>query len=359
MTKATEEDSVSTPRQPGRTTTIYSVAEAAGVSIASVSRVLQGSSAVSDRTRDRVLAAASTLNYVPLAAARNLAVRHHEAFALVLPELDGPYFAELMMGFESRASELGHSVVLLMTAGKADVAKAVRTTAARVDALAVMGSARVGRQVVTALGDAKPVLLIAGDDDDDAEYAGRPEIIRAENLASAVDLCAHVIGHGRQRLLFVGDPDVAADVRDRHRGFVLAHEAVGRVAAPPVRVGLRERDGIAVAQQLLAGEHGTPQGRVDAVVCANDELALSLMTRLRAAGRRVPQDLAVVGWDDVMAARFITPTLTTVRQPVRLLGELAASRLHGVLHDIPARPGPHVLPTDLVLRGSCGCPEPT
>ena len=87
-------------------TTIYSVAAAAGVSIATVSRVVQGSSAVSDRTREKVLEAIDRLDYMPLAAARSLAVRHHEALGLVLPELSGPYFSELLMGFEEAAAGL-------------------------------------------------------------------------------------------------------------------------------------------------------------------------------------------------------------------------------------------------------------
>ena len=335
------------PRPPAAT--IYSVAAAAGVSIASVSRALQGSSEVSERTRAKVLAAAAKLNYVPLAAARSLAVRHHEAFALVLPELDGPYFSELMMGFEAQASELGHSVVLLMTAGKPDLERAVRQTATRVDGLAVLGSGPTGRAVVAALGAAKPVLFIAGDDTDDVEG------IRAENLNSARDLTTHLIEHGRHRLVFVGDPTAAPDVRDRYEGFALAHQVLGRAPAPPVRVGLRERDGIRFAQTLLAGDDAHD---ADALVCANDELALAIMDRLTRAGRRVPADIAVVGWDDVMAARYVRPGLTTVRQPVRRLGELAATRLHGLLRGTAVEHSLHVLPTDLVLRGSCGCAEP-
>lgn len=335
------------PRPPAAT--IYSVAEAAGVSIASVSRALQGSSEVSERTRAKVLAAATTLNYVPLAAARSLAVRHHEAFALVLPELDGPYFSELMMGFEAQASELGHSVVLLMTTGKPDLERAVRQTATRVDGLAVLGSGTTGRAVAAALGSAKPVLFIAGDDTDDVEG------IRAENLDSARDLTTHVLEHGRRRLVFVGDPGSAPDVRDRYDGFTQAHRALGRAPAPPVRIGLRERDGVRFAEMLLAGDHAE---HADAIVCANDELALAIMDRLVTAGRRIPADIAVVGWDDVMAARYVRPGLTTVRQPVRRLGELAATRLHGLLRGTAAEQSLHVLPTELVLRGSCGCPEP-
>ncbi len=118
---------------------------------------------------------------------------------------------------------------------------------------------------------------------------------------------------------------------------------------------MRERDGARFAEQLLGAGHEDP---ADALVCANDELALAIMDRLSRAGRRVPQDIAVVGWDDVMAARYVRPGLTTVRQPVRRLGELAAARLHGLLRGTVAEHSVHVLPTDQVLRGSCGCPEP-
>ena len=112
---------MATAQGSGQGATIYSVAELAGVSIASVSRVLQGSTAVSEKTRAKVLAAAEQLNYVPLAAARSLAVRQHEAHGLVLPELAGPYYAELLLGFESRAAEYGQSVVLLLAQGKRDL----------------------------------------------------------------------------------------------------------------------------------------------------------------------------------------------------------------------------------------------
>ena len=118
-------------RHPGRGpsvgATIYSVAERAGVSIATVSRVLQGSTVVSDATRQKVLDAVDALHYVPLGAARSLAVRHHEAYGLVLPELTGPYYSELLMGFESRAAELGQSVMLMLTDGKTDLPRAVRS----------------------------------------------------------------------------------------------------------------------------------------------------------------------------------------------------------------------------------------
>ena len=329
----------------GQGATIYSVAELAGVSIASVSRVLQGSTAVSDVTRAKVLAAVDELNYVPLGAARSLAVRHHEAHGLVLPELTGPYYAELLLGFETRAAELGQSVVLVLTEGKRDLARTVRQLATRVDGIAVLGADALPERLVRALHGSKPLILIAGDAQPDVEAVG------AENEQSAQELTTHLFGHGRRRLLFVGDPDTAPDVRDRYRGFVAAHRAKRRRASEPVRTAFREEDGAAFAERVLAGSVDA-----DALFCANDELALSVMHTLQDGGMDVPGDIAVVGWDDVMTARYVRPGLTTVRQPVRELGALVAERLHERINGLPARAERVVLPTQVVLRSSCGCP---
>src|SRR6188472_3832115 len=139
-----------------RGATIYSVADQAGVSIATVSRVLQGSPVVSERTRRKVLDVVDELDYLPSGAARSLAVRHHDTYGLVLPELSGPYYAELLVGFETRAAELDQSVMLVLADTKEDRDLAVRTLATRVDGIAVLGSdAHVGSS-------GKPVVVIAG-----------------------------------------------------------------------------------------------------------------------------------------------------------------------------------------------------
>ncbi len=330
--------------QRGSEATIYSVADAAGVSIATVSRVLQGTTVVSEGTRQKVLAAVDDLNYMPVGAARSLAVRHHEALGLVLPELSGPYYSELLMGFEAKAAELGLSVVVALSGGKSDPSLLMRRLAARVDGLVVMGAV-VPPEMLVRTGVRKPLIVVAG--------VATPglESIGAENVESAEELTGHLIGHGRGRLLFVGDPDIAPDVSDRYRGFVRAHESAGLPAAEPVRIPFRENEGQALADRILDGELDA-----DALVCANDELAISIMDRLQRAGRRVPDDIAVVGWDDVMTARYVRPGLTTVRQPVHELGRLAAERLHErVAGKGDAEPGHRLLPTSVVVRGSCGC----
>lgn len=327
--------------------TIYSVAEAAGVSIATVSRVVQGTGAVATATRDRVLAAIDRLDYMPLAAARSLAVRQHEALGLVLPELAGPYFSELLMGFEEAAAELDLSVVLTLVERDRplDVARFSRLVAG-VDGVAVLGGL-LPDEVLRRATRQRPLLVFAGGDTVGFEH------LAAENTTSSAALTAHLLDvHGRTRPVFAGDPEIAPDVRERFAGFARALTERGLDVPAPLGGGLREADGTAAAERLLAD--GLP---ADAVVCANDEIALALVERLVSAGVRVPQDLAVTGWDDVMAARFVRPGLTTVRQPVRELGALAARRLHERVTG--AEPGdPGVLATRVVLRGSCGCPEP-
>lgn len=321
-------------------TTIYSVAARAGVSIATVSRVLQGSSVVSERTRGKVLEAVDQLDFLPSGAARSLAGRRHDTYGLVLPELNGPYYAELLIGFETRAGQLDQSVMLVLAGTKEDRDLAVRTLAGRVDGIAAFGSdaAQLGSS-------GKPVVVIAG------HARAGIEAIAAENLEGARRLTAHLLDHGRTNLRFVGDPDAATDLLERYAGFTAAHRERGLTPAEPVRAEFCERGGLAVAEQLLAGSVSA-----DALVCGNDELALAVMGRLTDGGVDVPGEIAIVGWDDVMTARYVRPGLTTVRQPVQELGALAADRLHHLVCGAAPSAERLVLATEVVIRTSCGCP---
>ncbi|GAA4879935.1 LacI family DNA-binding transcriptional regulator [Serinicoccus chungangensis] len=329
----------------GRRPTIYSVAERAGVSIATVSRVLRRPGEVRASTRDRVLAVVEELGYVPDGAARSLAVKSHEAHGLVLPELRGPYYADLLTGYEQGAAEGGASVVVLLTHGKQDVDLLVRRLAGRVDGMVLMGAVPVSPGTVAAVRAKLPVLVLAD------RHQASVESFSTENVSSAEQLTRHLIDvHGRRSLRFVGSPEFADDVRERYAGFVAAHEAAGLIPAEPVPATFREDDGPRVASLLVDGGIAS-----DGVVCANDELALAVMQRLLAAGVDVPGRISVTGWDDVMAARYVTPGLTTVSQPVRELGREVAVRMRALLEDRDSAPEQHVLPTRLVLRQSCGC----
>jgi LacI family transcriptional regulator len=335
---------MTTRKQGRRPTTIYSVAQLAGVSIATVSRVLQGTRATSPQTRANVLRAVEELDYVPLQAARSLAVHRHEAHGIIVPDLIGPYYSELLMGYESAAAELGQSVVIVVAHPSEEATRAVRLSS-RVDGIVVANST-ITDDAARSLAQRTPVVLLA-----------RPTVagcdaVSAENFVSARALTEHLLGHGRRLLTFVGDPDGSPDVQQRYLGFLEALSGGSSAEGPIVRVGFRERSGADVAAQVLGHEP-----RPDALVCANDELALATMKALQYSGIRIPEDIAIVGWDDVMTARYVSPGLTTVRQPLYELGRAAATRLHERIAGAPTVPEPLILPTELVLRTSCGCPE--
>lgn len=322
--------------------TVYTVADRAGVSVATVSRVLQQPHRVTERTRTRVLAAMDELDYVPHGAARSLAFRRHEAHGLVLPELDGPYYSELLMGYESVAAAAGYSVVLLLSEGKKDLGAALRRLAGKVDGIVLMGASGVPERTLAALRTKVPVLGLTRNDRGDLES------FATENRDSAEELTRHLLAHGRKRVVFVGSPEVAIDVRERYEGFVAAHDDRAFLHAVPA--DLRESEGSRVADLVLSGEIDA-----DALVCANDELALAIMDHLISHGLDVPRDIAVVGWDDVMTARYVRPRLTTVAQPVRDLGARAAARMHDLIRGYTDTPDQHTLPTTVVIRQSCGC----
>lgn len=334
--------------------TIYAVAASAGVSIATVSRVLQGAARVSEATREKVLAAAHRLDYLPRDSARALAASKQQAVGLMLPELAGPYFAELLVGFESAAADLGLSVALLMT-DEPGLSRPLRQLVARVDGLAVMARpGQLAEDELESLARRLPLVQLAA--------GPRADAIGTENTVRARELTDHLFDHGRRRLVFVGDPDLAPDGAERHAGFVAAHEAAGLTASEPVRVGYSEEAGRRFAHELLDGsqlpEGQLPEGQLpDGLFCVNDEVAVALLDELQRAGLVLPEDLAITGWDDVMTARYTHPGLTTVAQPVRELGSLAATALHRWITTGDQEHDPTILPTRIVLRGSCGCPE--
>jgi len=324
--------------------TLHTVAMRAGVSTATVSRVLEGSGPASEATRAKVTAAARELGYSPPARSR-AAVARHEAYGLVLADLTGSYASGLLTGFGAAAADGGQGVRLVVARRRHDASEVLHALAQRVDGLAV-GANTVPDSVVHALSRELPVVLLAR-----AHVTGC-DSVRAENLANAELLTAHLFEHGRSHLVFVGDPDSSPDVAERYSGFRNAH-VVAQVPLrrPPLRVPLLEGAGIQVADEILRR-----RVRVDGLVCGNDDLALAVVKRLQDNGVRLPDDLAVVGWDDVLAARYISPALTTVRQPVRDLGRLAAERLRERIVGGQPAAAPQVVPTLVIIRSSCGCP---
>lgn len=330
-------------REVERPVTIYTVAQHAGVSIATVSRVLQGSTPSSPATRTKVLDAVRELGYVPLRAGRSNSLRL-EQHGLVLYSLGGPYYSELLVGYESRAPEFGQSVSLISTDGVDDLEDRVRDLAAKMDGL-VLAHGTTSDELVHEVALKVPTLLLNRD-----PMADCPSV-SVENRRATTALVDHLLQvHGHRLLWFIGDPLQARDAEHRYRGFTDALAAAGVTEAhKPIPVPFGETHAELVAATVVT--HPT----VEALVCANDELALGVIRQLRRRGVRVPEDLAVTGWDDVMAARYTG--LTTVRQPAREVGRAAAQRLHELIVRSDLEPREVLVPSTLVVRSSCGCPE--
>lgn len=331
--------------EPAAAVTIQDVASRAGVSTATVSRVLQGSASASESTRTKVRSAAQELGYSPPDRPRRPTVLRHEAHGLVLSELAGSDYSELVTGYESAAAALGQRVVLVLTRRRDDATAAVLSLAKRVDGL-VIGAGTVPDSVAHSLARALPVVLLARND-----VVGC-DSLRVDNVDSAALVTAHLFQHGRSRLVFVGDPDSSPDVSQRYTGFRNAHVVADvPLRRPPLRVPLIEGAGVQVAEEILRR-----RVKIDGLVCANDTLALAIMKRLQDNMFHIPDDLAIAGWDDVPAARYISPALTTVRQPMHDLGRLSAERLHARIAGGQPVGEPEVLATRIILRSSCGCP---
>ena len=321
-------------------TTIRDVARRAGVSIATVSRAMREPSIVSDQMLRRVQTAAAELDYTPSHLGRQLAERRHAANGIVFPDLSGPYYAEVVLGYEDVASELGRAVLILATHGRPAAPELITRLAGRCDGLVVLGNT-VPDEVLVPLAERGVPLVLAA----------RPAVagldaVSAENRTTAHALAIHLAGSGARSVVFLGDPDRSPDVAERLAGFAAgAAEAGMDLQVHPVE-SMDEGAGARAGEDLCQRAAALP----DALVCANDELALGLMTALRTRGVVVPRDLLVTGWDDIMAARYAG--LTTVRQPLHDLGATAARLLDDLIEGRRAEPRHEVLPTELIVRSS-------
>lgn len=315
--------------------TIRDVAREAGVSIATVSRVMRNGQGVRPDTRERVRRIAAELEFVPSQLGRQLAERRYAANGIVFPDLAGPYYAEVVLGYEAVAGELGRSVLILATHGRPDAGAKVLEMAERCDGLVVLGGA-VPDDVVERLVERGTRLVLVAR----TPLEGVDAVV-AENHASAAALGRHLHDVGVRRLRFVGDPALSTDVADRWAGVRDGFTGDAALSAPTDE--LDEEAGRSAARAAL-------DDLPDAFVCANDELALGLLGELRAHGIDVPGRVKVTGWDDVMAARYAG--LTTVRQPMREIGATAARLLDELITGSRSTPRHELLPTELVVRSS-------
>ena len=330
--------------------TIRDVARLAGVSVATVSRVLNASAPVREATRLRVLEVARELRFSPNSAARTLSRQRAGALGVILPDLYGEFFSELLRGIDQEAQRAGHS--LLVSSSHHDsrgIGTAVRAMRGRVDGLMVMAPDVSAPLLADVLPGGVPTVLLNGPAVDADVYE-----ITVDNFGGARDMTRHLIALGHVRIGFIAGAEENHEACERARG----HEAALREAELPVDPALHvrgeftEKGGWRGTRQLLAlAEPPT------AIFASNDAMAVGALSALREQGVEVPSAMAVVGFDDIPVAPFLNPPLTSVRVGIAALGERAAALLLSALAERSppaARSRRAVMPAQLVIRSSCG-----
>jgi DNA-binding LacI/PurR family transcriptional regulator len=301
------------------------VAERAGVSIRTVSNVVNGYATVSRQKRERVEAAVSELGYRPNVIARSLKHGRSGLIALMVPELDVAYFAELARAVVTTAREYGYTVVVDQTDGEPDRERELIMRDGSANLFdGVILSPLAMSQTDLAERDATSPLVLLGERIVDSGY----DHVAIDNVAAAQLATNHLIELGRTRIAAIGDQpyETGETAQLRTRGYEQAHQQHGREVDRSLVVPTRQfhfADGTEAMEQLLKRPGGPP----DAVFCYNDLLALGAIRVLLAAGLRVPEDVAVVGFDDIEAGRYNTPSLTTVAPDKRAIARLAVERL--------------------------------
>ena len=326
--------------------TIKDVARAAGVSVASVSRALNGHENVTPETRERIESVARELRYMPHGAARSLITKRTQTIGAVLPDLYGEFFSELIRGMDVAAQRNRLHLLVSSTHGSAsETARALRALQGRVDGLLVMSPYADADLLADNLPAKLPAVLM----NTRVSGAAYPSLI-IDNYAGAYAMVRHLVERGYRRIALIAGPEQNFDAQERRRGYATALKQFLPGADEIVLPGdFTEGAGYRAAQALQAGPD-----RPDAVFAANDTMALGCLFALNEAGVRVPQDIAVVGFDDIPIARYVTPALTTVRVRIAELGERATARLVGAIErPDSARPEAETLGCDLVVRQSC------
>ena len=343
--------------------TIYDVAARAGVSIATVSRAINALDSVRPETRERVLAAMEELEFVPNSVARGLSSGKRWILGLVfmragvdsgvlgVEEASLLYTDIVIRGAETRAAQHGFSLLLSSSddSHPSNMSSLLNLTGT-VDGLILLDRVLKDEDVAY-LSKKIPIVLLSGRGDFPSAAT-----VRVDNEQAMRNLAAHLVTvHGVQSVGFVTGSKESPDSVARTNAFLEAITELGATVDP---VDILESDwtsagGEAVMQERLALDRPLPQ----AFACANDQTAVGVIYALGARGIRVPEDVAVTGFDDISLTRYFNPSLTTIRQSGSILGEVAVDALVALLDDPDGEKPTIVLPTELIVRASCGCAE--
>jgi LacI family repressor for deo operon, udp, cdd, tsx, nupC, and nupG len=332
---------------------ISQVAKQAGVSTATVSRVVSGTNGrVSLDTRARVLRAVEELGYAPNSAAKNLRTQRSGKILVTVPDISNPFFALILQGIEDAALRAGYAVLIGDT--QHDSAREERYAQMllqkQADGLIFLGHRLPNEALRLArAGSARPAPIVNG-----CEFSPRLAVpsVHIDNARAAQEAMDHLYSLGHERVAVVTGPLVSPLSRDRLRGAIAGAKAArARRHLVVVNGDFSISSGTTAATRLLARKP-TPT----AVFCFNDEMAIGVMQTARRRGIRVPEDLSVVGFDDIRFARYLDPPLTTITQPMREIGEGCVRLLLESLRGSHGLPESVTLQHQLTVRSTTAAP---
>lgn len=336
---------------PGRvhvTATIRDVARDAGVSIATASRALNRTDLVAPDTRARVRAAANRLHYTPHGGARSLITNRTHTIGVLLPDLYGEFFSEVMRGIDQTAQREGYQCIVSSARHRgATLEAALRAMRGRVDGLVLMSPEFTVEVSKRALPAGFPVVLLNCPPSDIPH-----DTLNVENYEGAYSMVRHLASLGHTRIAFIAGAQGNFDAAERMRGYRAALRDAGLPVVEELLVSgdFSEEAGAVGARALL-----TVPGRPTAIFAANDGMAIGALYALREAGVSVPDEIAIAGFDDIPMARYVEPPLSSVHVDISALGERATAALISMLR----HPGHRDFTresatTTLVVRRSCG-----
>jgi LacI family transcriptional regulator len=332
------------------TATIADVAARAGVSTATVSRVLAGVGRARPETRARVLEAARALDYRPSEVARSLKRRSTQTLGLIITDIENPYFPQLVRSVEDAARAAGYSVLLCNAADDPERESAYLELLAdrRVDGLIIAASSLGVRHREWLASPPIPVVLV----NTAAPDVGLPAIMSDNELGGRL-ATGHLLGLGHLRFGYLMPPPRNVDAAERFAGVRAALAAAGH---PADALTVSDGDALVGGGERAVGELLSRAPGTTAIVAYNDLMAIGALRELRRLGRRVPGDVSVVGFDDVALAAYVDPSLTTITQRTDEMGRWAVAELTGGgdgMNDGPG-PSPIRLPVELQVRESSG-----
>ena len=330
-------------------TTIKDVARVAGVSVATVSRALNGHTNVTAQTRARVMGVVAQLRFVPSSAAQSMITRRTHTIGALLPDLHGEYFSELIRGIDLAARARGLHLLVSSSHGDAvEAAAALRAMNGRVDGLLVM-SPHVNADFLWGnVADDLPAVLM-----NTRVAGGKHSSFAVDNHGGAYSMVRHLVERGHRDIAFVAGPESNFEANERLRGYRAAISDLLPGTCEHVLQGdFTQESGFRAGSQVVALTN-----RPTAVFASNDMMAIGCLSALNEAGLQVPQDIALAGFDDIPISRYVNPSLTTVRARITELGGLALERLASAIEEPGRISAQHqTLRADLIVRQSTAVP---